>query len=373
VPDARVNAANRAMQAGMEALGYKGGRMSHNRDGDCRASGFCEVGCPNNGKAHAAKVLIPPALRAGARILTEARVDRVLFRNGAVYGVSGYAVCAQTRMDVAPFVILAKRVIMGASATGSAAVLLRSGVPDPRRLMGSNLHLHPGAVVAGVFDKEGQDPIRAWEGVPQSVECTEFLEFGRGARRRAWLVPGFAHPGGAALFVPGFGSQHAALMRLFPRLAVMIVMLHDHSRGRVSPGEGERVHLRYKLDDEDREQLALGMREAGKILLAGGASRVMVPTSPPLWARTEGELSRLQARDLGPLNPALTAVHPMSTLWMGADPVRSVVDGRGEHHHLRGLYVADGSLFPTSIGGPPQIPIYTFGRRVGRAVLGSLR
>jgi len=36
------------------------------------------------------------------------------------------------------------------------------------------------------------------------------------------------------------------------------------------------------------------------------------------------------------------------------------------------LFVADGSLFPTSIGGPPQISIYTFGRRVAREVAAML-
>jgi choline dehydrogenase-like flavoprotein len=45
---------------------------------------------------------------------------------------------------------------------------------------------------------------------------------------------------------------------------------------------------------------------------------------------------------------------------MGEDPAVSVVDSTGEHHQVRGLFVADGSLFPTSIGVPPQISIYAF-------------
>jgi choline dehydrogenase-like flavoprotein len=34
--------------------------------------------------------------------------------------------------------------------------------------------------------------------------------------------------------------------------------------------------------------------------------------------------------------------------------------------------VADGSVFPTSIGGPPQLTIYTVGRRVARTVCADL-
>ena len=74
-------------------------------------------------------------------------------------------------------------------------------------------------------------------------------------------------------------------------------------------------------------------------------------------------MAELQALDLSFVRPhsvPLTAVHPMGTMRMGEDPRRSVVGSRGEHHQLQGLFVADGSLFPTSLGGPPQISIYAF-------------
>jgi choline dehydrogenase-like flavoprotein len=35
---------------------------------------------------------------------------------------------------------------------------------------------------------------------------------------------------------------------------------------------------------------------------------------------------------------------------------------------VKNLFVADGSLFPTSIGGPPQLSIYALGLHVGRAI-----
>ena len=51
---------------------------------------------------------------------------------------------------------------------------------------------------------------------------------------------------------------------------------------------------------------------------------------------------------------------------MGDDKTRSVVDSTGEHHYVKGLFVADGSLFPTSLGGPPQISIYVFALHLAR-------
>ncbi len=40
---------------------------------------------------------------------------------------------------------------------------------------------------------------------------------------------------------------------------------------------------------------------------------------------------------------------------MGEDRERSVVDSYGAVHGTRGVFVADMSVFPTSLGAPPQI------------------
>lgn len=366
VPDERVNRNNRVVERGIRELGWAGGRLKHNRHPeDCRQSGYCELGCPNNGKQNAAKVLIPPGLEAGGRVLTEARVERILVEDGRAVGVAGVAADPVGGGERARFEIRADVVCLAGSATGSAALVQQSGLPDPYRLAGTNLHMHPGATVLGLFD----EPIESWVGNPQSVECTEFLDPSPGSDRRAWIVAGAAHPAGAATFVPGFGRSHGEMMRQYPNLASLIVMLHDHTSGRVRPGDGEQVHVHYRLGRSDYEQLAAGISGAGETLLAAGAREVVVPITPPLRASSPAGLKTLTAEELGPLNPALAAVHPMSTLWMGDNPKRSVVDPRGAHHHVDGLFVADGSLFPTSFGGPPQIPIYTMGRRVARTIV----
>lgn len=364
VPDDRVNTNNALIARGIKALGYAGGRLSHNRGPLCKQSGFCELGCPNDGKEHAERALIRPALAQGGRVFSEARVERILHERGRAVGVRGVCVDPVSGNATGEFEVRAAHVVLAGSATGSAALVKASAVPDPHRLAGTNLHLHPGAIVAGIFP----DPVEAWLGVPQATECTQFLEFGPHAQKRAWIVSGFAHPGAAAGFLPGFGPEHATLMRSYANVAVLITMLHDHASGVVSPGPGEQVHVRYRLDRAEYDQLALGLRESARILLAAGAQRVFVPTRPARWVTRASDLDAITGSSLGPLNPSLTAVHPMSTLWMGVDPRRSVVNPAGQHHQLAGLWVADGSLFPTSIGGPPQIPIYTFARRVARAI-----
>ncbi|RAL22911.1 hypothetical protein DL240_08445 [Lujinxingia litoralis] len=367
VPADRVNANNQALLRGARALNYRHGILAHNRQG-CQQSGMCELGCPNNGKQNAAKVLVPPALKAGGRALIHARVDRLLTRGSRMCGVAGHAVDPRTGTELHPFEVRAQRVVLGASATNSASLVIRSGLKDPQGLAGRRLHIHPGAFVMGVFDER----VDGWKGVPQSAECTQFLQFGQGARERVWLVSGFAHPGAAAGLMPGFGASHAAMMRSYPHVAAIIAMVHDHYSGQVRPRDGERVGIHYRPDRGELEQIALGLREAARILFAAGARQVILPTSPPRVLDSPASLDELSATELGPFNPSLVAVHPMSTLWMGQDPASSVTTSHGAYHHVRGLFVADGSLFPTSIGGPPQIPIYAFGRRVARAVRESL-
>jgi choline dehydrogenase-like flavoprotein len=369
VPDHRVNANNTIIESGLDELGWEGGRLKHNRHPeDCKQSGFCELGCPNDGKQNAAKVLVPQALEAGARVWTEARVEQVATRDGRATGVVGTSVdpiTGQAQPEDSAFQVHADVVCVAASATGSAALIRRSDIPDPHRLAGTNLHMHPGATVVGLCDED----VESWKGNPQSVECTEFLDHTDPERPGVWLVAGAAHPVGASTFLPGFGRSHGRMMQSYPKITSMIAMLHDRSSGRIRPAADGGLHIDYSLNEPDYDALARGLRGAGRILFAGGAREVIVPTTPALRARSPEELEAIDTSDLAPFSPALAAVHPMSTLWMGDDPRTSVVDPRGQHHHVEGLWVADGSLFPTSFGGPPQIPIYTMGLRVGRAIL----
>lgn len=369
VPDDRVNANNDVLQRGIRALGYRGGRLSHNRDGACRQSGFCEVGCAYDGKRNAARVLVPTALQRGAMVLADARVDRIHQEGDKVTALSGRLIDPERHREIGDFDLQVDAVILAGSATGSAALHIASGLPDPYALAGRRLHVHPGAMVMGLHE----EPIRGWEGVPQSVECTEFLSFGPQARDRVWIVSGFAHPAMAATLLPGLGEDHARWMRKYAHASAAIAMVHDHTAGYVRPGPEGTIRVHYAPDAADRAQIALGLREAARLLLAGGAREVLVPLRPLLRLTAEDDIdAAITAEKIERFSPALTAVHPMSTLWMGNDPRTSVVDSTGKHHHLSNLWVADGSLFPTSIGGPPQIGIYTFGHRVGREVASHL-
>ena len=362
-----VNVHNAVIRRGVQKLGWRGGLLAHNRQG-CARSGFCELGCSFDAKQNAAKILVPRLLQQGGTLGCQLRATQIVVKHRRAIGVCGHAVQADGTPG-AEFQVNAHIVCVAGSAIGSAVLLHRSGVLDPHRVAGRTLRLHPSVAVAGVFDER----IEAWRGIPQSYECTEKLSFAPGASDRCWLIPAFAHPGGFAGLLPGFGPAHAARMRDYPRVAALAAMLHDETHGRVSSDRQGRASVRYALTEADAAALLAGLRAAGEVLFAAGAKEVLVPLATPLLARGPDDLARLQRHRYRPLDPLLTSVHPMGSLPMGGDPRRSVVDPQGRHHQVAGLYVADGSLFPTSIGGPPQLTIYAAGRKIARHIVADLR
>lgn len=363
IPDSLLNRNNDVLRRGSKALGWRGGVLKHNRVG-CQQSGFCELGCAYDAKQNAAKIFIPQGVEAGGRVYADARVKRIITTRGQVKGVSGEFLDAAGN-EKTSFTIEAPIVVLAASATSSAALAISSALPDPHAQLGRGLRMHPGAVVSGTFD----EPIDGHHGIPQSYECTEHLSFEEGSEKRIWIIPAFAHPIGTASTLPGFGAAHMKSMRSYRNIAVLTAMLHDESSGRVTASDSGRPVLDYKMNEGDRAALAKGLVACARIMFAAGAKEVTIPAIPPVTVRNVRELDALDTSFVKPHSVPLSAVHPMGTMRMGDDPKRAVVTSRGEHHQLKGLFVADGSLFPTSIGGPPQISIYTFGLHVSRAVI----
>jgi hypothetical protein len=367
IPVAMRNANNDVLRLGTQALGWRGGQLKHNRVG-CIGSGFCELGCAYDAKRNALKVVVPQATAAGATVYSDVEATRVLYKQGRASGVQAIARTAKGE-PVAWLDVRAKVVVLAASAIGSASLAIRSALPDPFAQLGRNLRLHPGAVVAGRFERT----INGASGVPQSYECTEHLDYEEGSDKRVWIVPAFAHPIGTASTLPGFGARHMKAMRAYGNLAVLSAMVHDETSGRVEVGSGERPLVTYDMTPADRAQLAKGLVACARILFAAGATEVTIAAIPPITLRSAAELDGLSTAFVRPHGLPITAVHPMGAMRMGDDPRTSVVSSTGEHHFIRGLFVSDGSLFPTSLGGPPQISIYAFAQHLSPHMIARAR
>ncbi len=358
-----VNALNRRIRAGAEKLGYSGFVTRHNRE-HCVKAGYCILGCSYDAKQSMLVTYVPRADAAGARIYANARCERIEAEGGRVRRVLGHAVDAggERRGSIE---VSAKVVVLAAGAVASPDLLLRSGLGGAQ--VGRHLHLHPSVMLAGFWD----EPLHAYRGIPQSYYVDEFIDLERDPHAGYVLMPISGFPVLTAVNLPGFGREHFALMRDFSKMGGLLVLLHDRSEGSVASGDSlARPEIGYELDAFDLQQLTAGARHCAEILFAGGARRVVVPYAPdPLVLRAPEEIDAIDARPLRPGSVPIASTHPQSTCRMGGDPRTSVVGAYGECHTCAGLFVADMSVFPTSLGAPPQITTAALADRTAQHIL----
>src|SRR2546430_14360152 len=66
----------------------------------------------------------------------------------------------------------------------------------------------------------------------------------------------------------------------------------------------------------------------------------------------------------------LFSAHQMGTCRMGKDPQTSVANPWGELHDTPGVWIGDGSAFPTPSGTNPMVSIMALARRTAHAIAG---
>jgi choline dehydrogenase-like flavoprotein len=54
---------------------------------------------------------------------------------------------------------------------------------------------------------------------------------------------------------------------------------------------------------------------------------------------------------------------------MGSDSSTSVADGRGQLHDVKGVWIGDGSAFPTAPGVNPMVSIMSLAHRTAGMIL----
>jgi choline dehydrogenase-like flavoprotein len=361
-PD-EVNVGNRLVRRGAEKLGYSGFVTRHNREG-CIQAGYCILGCSYDAKQSMLVTYVPRAERAGARIYTHARAERLEAEGGRIRRVLGRVV-DHDGTPLGSLEVEAKVVVLAAGAVTSPDLLRRSGLGGEQ--VGRHLHLHPSALCSGIFEEE----LHAYRGIPQSYYVDEFIDLERNPHSGYVLMPISGFPALTAANLPGFGREHFRFMRAFARMMGLLVLLHDRSEGSVAPGASlTRPEIRYGLEPSDRRLLAEGLVHCAEILFAAGARQVVVPYwRSPLVLEPGDDLGEIERRGVREGEIPLASTHPQSTCRMGSDPGSSVVDANGACHGVRGLFVADMSVFPTSLGAPPQITTAALADRTAHHVL----
>ena len=162
------------------------------------------------------------------------------------------------------------------------------------------------------------------------------------------------------------GVEHQERVLAYDRIASTGVHLSDRSSGRVGLARDGSLRVTYRLTRDDAERLVFGIARAAELFYAAGAREVypQIAGIPTIARRPGSPTSRPRRRRARRLR--LEAFHPMGTARMDADPAAGVVGTDGAVHGAEALYVADGSLLPSSIGVNPMMTIIAMASRVAR-------
>lgn len=380
IPEDQVNKLNQTIRRGAQAMCWRGTIQRHNRGPCPDCSADCLFGCPISqsgiGKQSMAVSYIPHALKAGARIYTDCLAESIVVENGRVIGTTArfrsIGADAQTEnyANVGNYrghkggtlTVHSKAVVLAAGAINSPQLWLKSRLPDPGKQVGRNLHLHPAISVGGFFDEH----IDACQGIPQSFYVDHFLDLARHPDNGYLLMPAFGPMALVAVSMPSFGREHRDLMQAYRGIAALLVLLHDRSSGRVTVNRRGHPVIRYRLSRDDRASLIQGLIHGAQLLFAAGAKEIVLPYTRRVIIRRGSNLEVIRQRGIVENDMLITSSHPQGTLRMGRDPRRTVVDSTGEAHNVKGLFVVDASLFPTSIGVPPMLTVAAMADRIAR-------
>ena len=368
---------------GASALGWDAAPLERDADG-CGDCGACGFGCRRGTKRSGPRAHLAEAAERGARFLVRAHADRLLVEGGAAVGVAGRA--ERGDGSTVPFTVRARQVVVSAGTLRTPGLLAASGLEHPA--IGANLRLHPVAAVAGRMPW----PVEMWRGTMQAASCNRFVRPGPAdGHVHAPAHGGFivesapAHPGLIALAFPWWGaSDHAVRMTRVRSYAPLIGIVRDTGSGQVRTSRSGHVRIDYSIGGADAQTARRALVEMARLARAAGALEVVALGTPGAMAGSGPEVSsntwdaylrRLATFDFRPNRGFLFSAHQMGTARAGSNPRTSACDPWGRVRSdtsggvVRGLYVADASLFPTASGVNPMVTVMVLARRVARTML----
>ncbi len=329
----------------------------------CGRWGVCEWGCPQGAKASFDLIYMPQAQKAGAEVLTGARVRRV------VTGDDGLATGVEY-INRAGDVIFqpAHAVVLCANGVGTPRLLLLSandqhpdGLANSSGLVGKNLMLHPNCTALGYYEED----LESWRGpAGQLIHSMQFYEtdtsrgFVRGSKLHALPTPGLLNVIEAhrerdfdELWGPKIHDVARRARNGILWAANTEDLPEEHNRVTLSStlvdSDGlPAPKIEYRISDNTRKLLKYTVDRMVEAHQVAGATEII---TQELWIDQPG--------------------HLLGTARMGDDPASSVVDSYGKTHDVDNLYIADGSIFVTSGSANPTCTISALALRVGRKVV----
>lgn len=324
---------------------------------NCVGTNLCSAACPTGGKQSMSATLIPQARAHGARLLSQVRVTRLLWRRGRVTGALARA--TDPLGNIHRISITANAVFVCAGTLQTPLLLKRSGLT---RNVGRSFQVHPTIRLMARF----KEPLNAHRHRLPLAAITEFMPELRF--------------GGSIFTLPTYGMtlaedwrRRAGLLAEYAHHVIYYAMIKPDGTGRIHavPGAADPL-VTYALTERDQRRLSEGARLLGQALFAAGAEHV----TPCVRGHSGWASAADILRDAAPTAPgrmALMTIHLFASCPMGENPEIFPVNSVGRLIGMDNLIIADGSVLPGAPGVNPQATIMALAFRATNAFLAGRR
>jgi long-chain-alcohol oxidase len=368
---------DRIIERGCKQLGWDVAPLHRNVKGcgQDEGCGFCNFGCRLGAKQSTTRTWLEDATQHGARLVADADATKIITEAGRAVGVRATVGARGTpHRKRVPLTVFGRAVVVACGATYTPLLLAKSRIESPA--LGRFLRLHPVTGVWGRFDGERVDP---WGGVMQARIGRSFANLdgeGYGVR----FESGAIHPVEAMVLMPWGGAvDFKRQMSRYREWSMVALLVRDRAEGRIHMPRALPPSWEYALTGTDQRHVREGIKRACELYAACGASEVR-PTSqlsvswrPASGERLEAFMQRLDHVGYGANQTTYASFHPQGSARMGIDRRASVLDENNAVHGVGGLYVMDGSSFPTASGVNPMVSIEAIAHRAASRLAHALK
>jgi choline dehydrogenase len=375
------------LQAGQQ-LGF-----DYNADFNAKSQeglGHYQITTKNGLRMSAARAYLHPALkRDNCQMVTDAQVNRVLFRDNAAYGVE------YKRRDEIHVVSANREVIVCAGTINSPQLLQLSGIGPSKLLKNFDIPIVHAAEAVGrnLQDHLGythyykskvptlNDQLYPWWG--KLMAGMKYVLLRRGVLSLSVNQAGGFIRSSPHRLRPNLQLYFAAitysmappserpLMQPDPYSGFLnsIGQLRPISRGYLEisstePTTHPKIHPNYYSAEEDVIEMLEGVRILRAMAQTPALSSIIEhEITPGLNIDSDDEL----IDDIRQRSSSI--FHPTSTCMMGSDARHSVVDSNGLVHGVQQLRVVDASIFPSLISGNTNAPVIMVAEKIADHIL----
>lgn len=346
LPPVMVTNHGRVLARGFEALKMRTAPIPmavlsqpYNGRRSCIWDGWCDAGCPIGALANPLVVYLPRATKAGARIVANAAVTRVLTdaTGKKATGVEYYTAEGESMIQPASAVVLCAFTVENARLMlNSGSKRHPEGLGNGSGLVGRYLMSHPAISVSGLFNEDMENYLGATGGQLLCQDTFDKKGDPSGAfGSRQWEIALALKPNdllGIAMTRPDiFGKQlHDFMLDGARHMGSMVGVCEDEP---VRENRVERATqkdkfgmplalIKYQTSENGKKLWASGAAEGVKIFKAAGAREA--------WHGPPG------------------GQHIMGGTIVGKDTAKSVLNSFAQSHEVKNLFVGGPGVFPTS-------------------------